>query len=155
MKLFTLLLTLLICFTTNASSLLTLGPQDKSIILNAASPNQKHKFPALYVYDVLNQKFLSKEEATSYLQSMNEDPLWNSTSEQWTKNTEKFSANIDVLSKALPTLLLDKNYFVLYDNLPGSMLKQLKSMDPLLEQKDTLIKLILSNNEDARSYTTY
>lgn len=135
MKLLTLLFTLFICATVNANSLLALGPHNKSKILNVASPNQKHKFPALYVYDIANQKFLSKQEATYYLQSLDEDPIWHDASEQWTKSTQDFSANIDNLSKALPTLLLDKDYFILYDNLPTPMIAQFKSMDPLLEKK--------------------
>lgn len=148
---------ILISIGANASShqLVTLGQHNKSIILQAASPNQNHKFPALYVYDTQQQQFLSKQDAAAYLQALSDNPLLPTLATQWLKSTKLFSTSNESLAKAIPMLELDRAYLILYDNLPAPMLAQFKSMDPELQAKDHLLKDILSQLDNARSYLTY
>lgn len=157
MRIILVLFFMFMAIGVNASSpqLTTIGQHNKSIILETAAPDQKHKFPALYVYDTEQQQFLSKQDATAYLQTLDASPLLPKLASQWTKNTELFSTNNETLSKSLPMLQLDRAYLILYDNLPAPMLAQFKSMDPELEQKDTLLKRVLGQLTSARSYTTY
>ncbi|GIU49600.1 hypothetical protein [Shewanella algidipiscicola] len=141
--------------SANSSQLIALGQQNKSLMLETVAAKQKHKFPALYVYDSQQQVFLSKPDAEAYLLTLNSQPLWPKLTAQWTKNTSQFTASNQLLAKALPMLKLDRAYLILYDNLPASMLKQLEPMDPELSQKDNLLKTVLGQLDSARSYTTY
>ncbi|GIU42094.1 hypothetical protein TUM4438_07850 [Shewanella sairae] len=155
MRILFLLSLLLLSHSATASQLTTLGPHNKSTLLDNAAPKQKHKFPALYVYDTNKQEFLTKSDAAAYLQTLDNDPLLVDLTVQWTKSTELFSTNNDMLAKSLPTLQLDKPYLILYDNLPTPMLSQFEAMVPNLKQKDALIRALLSENDNARSYSTY
>lgn len=157
MRIIFLFIFILISTDVNASSpqLTTIGQHNKSIMLETVSPDQKHKFPALYIYDTEQQQFLSKQDAAAYLQTLDASPLLPELASQWTKSTEQFSTNNNALAKSLPMLQLDRTYLILYDNLPAPMLTQLKSMDPELERKDALLRKVLSQLTSARSYTTY
>ncbi|PKG74650.1 hypothetical protein CXF86_11480 [Shewanella sp. GutCb] len=150
-----LLIFMSINVSANTSQLITLGQHDKLMMLDSVSEKQKHKFPALYIYDTKQQQFLSKQNATAYLQALSENPLLPKLATQWTKSTEQFSTSNESLAKSLPMLKLDRAYLILYDNLPAPMLAQFKSMDPELQDKDSLLKTILSQLDNARSYVTY
>jgi hypothetical protein len=152
-------LSLLIFMSINVnattSQLTALGQHNKSMILDSVSAKQKHKFPALYIYDTKQQRFLSKQDATAYLRTLSDNPLLPTLATQWLKSTEQFSTSNESLAKAIPRLKLDRAYLILYDNLPAPMLAQFKSMDPELQEKDHVLKDILSQLDNARSYITY
>lgn len=155
MRILLLLSLLLVSQVVNASQVVALGQHNKSAILDSVAPKQQHKFPALYIYDTEKQQFLSKSDAIAYLQSLDSNPLVGELSQQWVKNTELFTANNQALAKSLPMLKLDKSYLILYDNLPTPMLSQFEAMVPNIKQKDALIRALLSENDNARSYSTY
>ncbi len=152
-------LSLLIFISINvnagASKLTALGQQQKTIMLDSVAEKQKHKFPAIYIYDTKQQQFLSKAHAEAYLLTLTNQSFWPSLISQWAKSTELFSTSNEALTKSLPILKLDREYLILYDNLPAPMLAQLKSMDPKLQDKDNLVRKVLSQIDNARSYTTY
>ncbi len=157
MRIIFLSLLILMSINVNAttSQLIALGQHNKSMILDSVSAKQKHKFPAIYIYDTKQQRFLSKQDAEAYLLTLSDQSFWPSLMSQWTKSTRQFSTSNDALTKSVPMLKLDRAYLILYDNLPAPMLAQFKSMDPKLQDKDHLLKDILSQLDNARSYVTY
>ncbi|WP_172605628.1 hypothetical protein [Shewanella benthica] len=120
-----------------------------------STSTDKHKFPAIYVYNTQKQQFLSKQDAEIYLLTLDDRPIWPKVTSHWTKETSQFSTTNEILSKTLPMLKLDKQYLILYDNLPAPMLEQFKAMDPELKLKDSTLKSVLSSLDNSRSYTTY
>lgn len=133
-----------------------IGSGVKSKFLNIVSNSTaKHKFPALYVYDTQKQQFLSKQDAETYLLTLDEQPIWSKVTSLWVKETSHFSTTNETLTKALPMLKLDREFLILYDNLPAPMLEQFKAMDPELISKDNALKTVLSTLGSSRSYTTY
>ncbi|ACJ26970.1 hypothetical protein swp_0126 [Shewanella piezotolerans WP3] len=152
-------LSLLVFMSINVSAdsslLIALGQHQKTILLDSVAGKQKHKFPAIYIYDTNQQQFLGKAHAEAYLVTLTAQSFWPSLISQWTQNTEQFTTSNEALTKSLPILKLDRDYLILYDNLPAPMLMQLKSMDPKLQDKDTLVRKVLSEIDSARSYTTY
>jgi hypothetical protein len=153
----TLLLTSIITSTYAINlEIPAIGDGEKNKFYDTIHPSiNSHKFPALYIYNTKKQKFLSTKEASLYFSNLSEQEFWPLLIEQWAKDTHEFSTSNDLLSKSLPILKLDKEYIIFYDNLPKTMLEQFKSMDPELTNKDKEVKIILSQLENARSYTVY
>ncbi|QFU25025.1 hypothetical protein FM038_024815 [Shewanella eurypsychrophilus] len=138
------------------NQLTAIGNGVKSKLMKTISTStDKHKFPAIYVYDTQKQTFLSKQNAEAYLLTLGDKAIWSKLTSQWTKDTSQFSTTNETLAKALPMLKLDREFLILYDNLPTPMLEQFKAMDPELILKDSTLKSVLSSLDSSRSYTTY
>ncbi|WP_076414148.1 hypothetical protein [Shewanella sp. UCD-KL12] len=141
---------------TNNSQVTPIGGGVKSKFLNIVSNSkEQHRFPGLYIYNTKKQQFLSKQDAEAYLLTLDDQAVWSTLTNQWTKETSQFSTTNQDLAKTLPMLKLDREFLILYDNLPEPMLEQFKAMDPELKLKDATLKSVLSSLENSRSYTTY
>lgn len=143
------------CFA-NAAGITPLGNHLKGTLYSEVS-NQtvKPQFPALYIYDVKTQQFLSKQDAESYLSTLNDQPLWTEVMQQWVKDSSHFSTTNQAFKQAVPTLDFTQEYIVFFDNLPEPMLEQFAAMDPNLVARDSLVKSVLAQLDNANSYTTY
>ncbi len=140
----------------SAADVLPLGHHFKEAFYSEVSTQTaKPQFPALYIYDVKAEHFLSKQDAESYLGQLSEQPLWAEVMEQWVKDSSHFSATNPSLKQAVPTFNFTQPYIIFFDNLPEPMLAQFAAMDPNLAARDSLVKSILAQLDNANSYTTY
>lgn len=134
----------------------SIGKDTKNIFYTTVSTQtSKPQFPALYLYDVTKQQFLSKQDAETYLSTLDNHPLWSEVMLQWVKDSSQFSTNNEALNQAIPQLVLDRQFVIFYDNLPPLMQDQFKMMDPNLLERDQKVKHNLSQLDNARIYTTY
>lgn len=153
-----LTITTMLSLNTNAgdSSLIAFGKAKKDQFYAAVSAQTATPaFPALYIYNTKEQQFLTKEEAETYLGELDQNPLWQELLKNWVKDSSQFQTSNATLSSAVPTLKLDREYLIYYDNLPAPMLEQFKMMEPNLVEKDNKLKSILSTLDSSRSYSTY
>lgn len=137
------------------SSIVAFGKPAKDLFYATVSPQTTPSFPALYIYHTHQQQFLTKQQAESYLGSLDQSQLWRDLLKNWLKDSSQLATTNAALAQSLPTLKLDREYLIFYDNLPAPMLEQFKNMEPNLIEKDSKLKSILSQLDSARSYTTY
>lgn len=139
-----------------AADITPLGSHLKGALYSeVSSQTAKPQFPALYLYDVKTQQFLSKQDAESYLSRLNDQPLWIEVMQQWVKDSSHFSTTNKAFKQAVPLLDFTQEYIIFFDNLPEPMLEQFAAMDPNLVARDSLVKSVLAQLDNANSYTTY
>ncbi|WP_445945383.1 hypothetical protein [Shewanella sp.] len=141
--------------SANETSLQALGQSGKNSFYKTASTQTTPSFPAIYVYSVKTQQFLSQDKALAYLGTLDSQPLWKEATINWVKDSTQFSTSNTKLSQAVPAIKFDRDYVIYYDNLPGPMLEQFKAMEPNLIEKDKILKSVLSLQSNSRTYTTY
>ena len=155
-KSFILFLFIFFISSVSANEIKSIGKNSKDILYTTISSQKgKPHFPALYLYDTTSEKFLSKKESEAFLVGYSEDSLWSEVMQQWVKDSSHFSATNTSLKQAVPTLDFTQPYIIFFDNLPEPMLAQFAAMDPNLVARDSLVKSILAQLDDANSYTTY
>jgi hypothetical protein len=144
-------------FNVNASetSLQPLGQSGKNSFYKTTSTQTKPSFPAIYVYSVKTQQFLSQDKARAYLGTLDSQELWKEATINWVKESAQFNTTNAKLSQAVPAIKFDRDYVIYYDNLPESMLEQFKTMESNLIEKDKILRSVLSLQSNSRTYTTY
>lgn len=155
---FTFAIITMLSMNANASesALIALGKAEKdSFYAAVSSQTATPVFPALYIYNTKEQQFLTKQQVEEYLGALDQSDLWQETLKNWVKDSSQFKTDNATLSNAVPTLQLDREYLIYYDNLPAPMLEQFKTMEPNLIEKDYKLKSIISTLESSRSYSTY
>lgn len=159
------LLTLIIIFNIFSTRIYAKAHNSEIISLGKATTDSLYElvipemtdapFPAIYVYSTKDERFLSKIQVKNLLSKEDSDKALLKAVKYWSKDTNEFNTNNKSLLEAAPNIKLDKEYIILYHNLPAGMMQHFTAMDPELINKDKELRKNLLEMSNARSYSVY